>query len=68
MNRGLMHALVAFGVILLILFVFDRADLMRLFSNVREFVIAHRGAVVIGLIALLSLRVVMHSPHQIGRP
>jgi len=67
MNRGVVDALVMFAAILFGMFLLDRADFMRLFTDVREFVSEHTEAVVVGLLALLSARLVLRSPQHVDK-
>ena len=67
MNRGIVEALVVLGAIFFALFVFDRPDFMRLFSGLRGFVLDHLVAVIVGVLALIAARLVLHSPQQIDR-
>jgi len=67
MNRGIVHALVALGAILLILLLFDRPDCMRFISSVRGFVLDHWEAVIVAVLAMIGARLVVRSSHQIDR-
>jgi hypothetical protein len=67
MNRGMVDLLVVLGVVLFALFLWDRADFMRMFWWVREFVSDHKEAVIVGLLALIGARLVIRSPHEIDK-